>query len=394
MDDERFDELIKRVGATQLTRGTALRGLAGGTLAAVLGAVLSAGGTAAKRKKRKPRGKERKDRQNPKRIHARQEECWPGVKCTPAKGANVSRCDLEGSPAFTDLDCTRCNLSYANLRGVDATGANFTRANLSYACLVDADLTGATIASTTNLSFAIFCRTTMPNGNVNNSGCNKGTDCCPTCNRGFGQSCGAPGQVCCNGFVCQGNTCVCPVGQTHCGGSCVNTQTDPSNCGACGNVCPVLTGAHNPSCSSGVCALICDAGWADCNDDASDGCETTLGTPTDCLQCGDSCSTFADECNNPVCNANGCDGQPANEGQSCQGGTGTCTSGACCIEALQPCVEGGNTCCEGRTCKAFQPGCWGPRYCCRGSGEPCTNACDCCSETCVHPPGSAVGFCP
>jgi Stigma-specific protein, Stig1 len=37
----------------------------------------------------------------------------------------------------------------------------------------------------------------------------------------------------------------CPVGQAPCGGACVDTQTDPSNCGACGAAC------------GGTCALGC-----------------------------------------------------------------------------------------------------------------------------------------
>ncbi|MCC7021284.1 MAG: hypothetical protein IT338_00570, partial [Thermomicrobiales bacterium] len=43
---------------------------------------------------------------------------------------------------------------------------------------------------------AIFCRTTMPNGSRNDTGCAKGTPCCPTCAET--RRC-ARGQLCCNG---------------------------------------------------------------------------------------------------------------------------------------------------------------------------------------------------
>jgi alpha-tubulin suppressor-like RCC1 family protein len=46
-----------------------------------------------------------------------------------------------------------------------------------------------------------------------------------------------------------GSTCtVCTPPQTLCNGTCVNTQTDPANCGACGNVCP-----GGNTCQSGMC---------------------------------------------------------------------------------------------------------------------------------------------
>lgn len=55
---------------------------------------------------------------------------------------------------------------------------------------------------------------------------------------------GADSNVMCNG------------GQVACGGKCVDTATDPMNCGGCGSVC-------NTQCVAGVCQLIsmgCDAG--------------------------------------------------------------------------------------------------------------------------------------
>jgi hypothetical protein len=47
------------------------------------------------------------------------------------------------------------------------------------------------------------------------------------------------------------STTGCAAGQTNCGGTCVNTSTDVSNCGTCGNVCQ----SPNTSCISGVCTI-------------------------------------------------------------------------------------------------------------------------------------------
>ncbi len=58
-------------------------------------------------------------------------------------------------------------------------------------------------------------------------------------------------------------------------------------------------------CVMGECTgAECDEGTADCNDDASDGCETLLGTDSDCGACGDSCGVGPDataSCEGSVC---------------------------------------------------------------------------------------------
>ncbi len=69
----------------------------------------------------------------------------------------------------------------------------------------------------------------------------------------------------------------------------VDTNDDPSNCGACGAPCAV---AHaTPSCEMGTCAIAtCDSGWTDCDDDPTDGCEANLqNDPMNCGACGTAC---------------------------------------------------------------------------------------------------------
>ena len=50
----------------------------------------------------------------------------------------------------------------------------------------------------------------------------------------------------------------CPPGSTNCHGTCVNTSTDPNNCGNCGTVC--ASGVCNNgvcTCGTGGCASAC-----------------------------------------------------------------------------------------------------------------------------------------
>ena len=105
-----------------------------------------------------------------------------------------------------------------------------------------------------------------------------------------------PGQV----GTCTQGTCgvACAPGHADCNGDpadgCeVDTATDPGNCGACGTTCTAAGPNQSPACSAGQCAATCDTGFADCNGSANDGCETPLGTLTDCTACGDSCGAVA-----------------------------------------------------------------------------------------------------
>jgi hypothetical protein len=62
-----------------------------------------------------------------------------------------------------------------------------------------------------------------------------------------------------------------------------------TSCGACGVVCPASP-HYQPTCTAGVCAGACMPGFADCNADPSDGCETNLlNERVNCGQCGRVC---------------------------------------------------------------------------------------------------------
>jgi hypothetical protein len=272
MDGKRFDTLTRQLSSRRVAIG--------GLLAGLLVPLEAAARKKDKHHKRTGKAKAKK------LASAQQEPCWRAGECLVSKGSNVSQCDLAGYTAPDPLDCTRCNLSRANLRGADLTGVNFTRANLSGACLVDADFTGATFANSTNLYNAIFCRTTMPDGSVNNSGCASGTACCPTCNRGLGMTCSLAGDICCAGTVCQNGTCVCV---PNCAGKCGGASD------GCGGTC---NAPCDGTCSQGQC--VCS--------DLHGSCQTQAGC----------CSP------NVICAAGRCCLPP---GANCGS---LCTFGACC----------------------------------------------------------------
>ncbi len=69
--------------------------------------------------------------------------------------------------------------------------------------------------------------------------------------------------------------CECPPGDIVCGQTCQQCCADTDCVG-------------HQVCNGGVCGG-CQAGWGDCNNNASDGCETHLNSTSNCGSCGHSC---------------------------------------------------------------------------------------------------------
>ncbi|AKU97410.1 Tryptophan synthase alpha chain [Labilithrix luteola] len=122
-------------------------------------------------------------------------------------------------------------------------------------------------------------------------------------------NCGGCGIVCGPGEECRdegnGHECLIPCkksGTVLCDEVCIDILNDPNNCGECGLACPSQSDNQIRSCKKGICQVDCAKGYADCNGDPNDGCETDLRVhPGNCGACGHSCDIA--------------DGQPCVEGQ-------------------------------------------------------------------------------
>jgi hypothetical protein len=86
------------------------------------------------------------------------------------------------------------------------------------------------------------------------------------------------------GLIENGICAPCPSGEVLCGGLCVDEQTDLSNCGACGHVCP--NAEFEASCQNGACAP-CFEGEVLCA--YPGGCTSLQGDSFNCGTCGFRC---------------------------------------------------------------------------------------------------------
>jgi hypothetical protein len=145
-------------------------------------------------------------------------------------------------------------------------------------------------------------------------------------------NCGTCGNTCTatNGTaVCSGGMCglgSCNVGFGNCdsnaGNGCeTNVSTSVSHCGACNAPCSIANASA--SCAAGMCGIAsCNSGYANCDSDVTNGCEINTSTNVShCGVCGNTCSLAnassgcsSGTCTVAACNTNfsNCDGNPAN----------------------------------------------------------------------------------
>ena len=168
MDRVQFDILARLVSTQQSRRGA---------LAVVLGAALLGHMPTPLPAKGHHEGKGKVYDQA--KAKATATSCYPGARCTPGKGKNTSGCDFSNSTLFRNTDVRGANLSNSTFRGADLAGADFRGANVSGSCFVGANLRDAKLGTSVNLGGTVFCRTTMPDGSINDRDCGKTTDCCP-----------------------------------------------------------------------------------------------------------------------------------------------------------------------------------------------------------------------
>jgi hypothetical protein len=100
----------------------------------------------------------------------------------------------------------------------------------------------------------------------------------------------------------------CDPGKKYCFGECVSQTNPVYGCDA--NTCaPCSIARATATCAGGRCAVLaCNNGYADCNQDPSDGCETDLSEATHCGSC------------NAVCGASAALCAPSGTGFSCTSG--------------------------------------------------------------------------
>jgi len=137
------------------------------------------------------------------------------------------------------------------------------------------------------------------------------------------KNCGACNKVCllanAQSSTCAASACqieACKAGFLDCdkkpdNGCEIESATDPANCGACGNACPAVANAK-ATCELGKCAkFVCNPGFADCDGDASNGCEVNLTNDlANCGACKESCDAVEHGqavCNDGICAIGSCD---------------------------------------------------------------------------------------
>ena len=186
--------------------------------------------------------------------------------------------------------------------------------------------------------------------------------------------------ACCNvtpmGGACEGMACMPPT--TLCGQNCVDEQTDPNNCGRCNNEC--LPGEK---CVGGACqgsttcmGLPCAAPDTCCQQENLSSCVDTQTDPNNCGGCFRACPPGA-TCVGGNCANTGCMGGPP-----CTGTDSTCCPGGCVDVQNDPnnCSECGFQCAMGDTCQ--NGNCVAPTSC--NGGPVCTGGKQCCTSGCAN----------
>ncbi|MFO0652611.1 MAG: hypothetical protein U0326_40725 [Polyangiales bacterium] len=264
-----------------------------------------------------------------------------GLAC--AAPAHAAASCATGTCAFT------CDVGWADANGARADGCELditTDANCGApgnACVSDTSGTSSCVSG--------GCSTmACPSGRAN---CNTAiADGCEVSLGADAVNCGACGRACVVDHAtaaCAEGECVvgtCDAGYADCNGraadGCETTpSTDVNHCGACGHACSL---AHaSEVCATGACAVgACDDGWADCNGNAADGCETDLTAPSSCGACGNACSLPH---STPACASGAC------AVATCDAGFADCDSAAAGCETdlstVSNCGACGNACASG-----------------------------------------------
>ena len=315
-------------------------------------------------------------------------QCIDG-SCSPSCAAGFADCNSQsGDGCETDVTTTSNCGGCGNVCSIP----NATEACSSGACAIGACAAGW---ADCNVSAGDGCEVDIAGDEANCGGCGNtctnanGTNTCqsgncvPTCSVGWDScdadpdngcetrldtlsNCGSCGSVCnlsnavetCSAGSCQIG--VCDAGYANCDGSAgngceVSITNDAQNCGGCGNVCIAANGTNQ--CVAGACVPTCAAGWSDCDGDPTNGCETPLNTTSNCGACGTVCALpgaaaacVAGMCAIDTCNSGraDCNGLP---GDGCETNTDNDESN-CGVCGLSCTNAHGSTNCQSGACVA------------------------------------------
>jgi len=297
-----------------------------------------------------------------------------------------------------------CNAGFADCDGAAATGCETNLANTvgscgrcGNACSIANGVAGCAMGACT----VAMCNTGFANCDLSAAnGCevNTRTDAsnCSAC----GNVCRIPGGT----NVCAAGVCLvsaCGAGLGDCDGNMANgcettLAASLMHCGACRNACVTANGT--PSCLAGACGVAtCNAGFGNCDMNAANGCETSTATAVaHCGGCGRACATrpntvvscAASTCAY-ICAAGfaDCDGNAMN---GCETNLTTDVANCgMCRRACPPATGGSATCAAGvcgQACPAGQTNCSGV---CRATLTDVSN-CGACARVCSFANASAT----
>lgn len=197
-------------------------------------------------------------------------------------------------------------------------------------------------------------------------------------------NCGVCSGRCPSGATCNAGRCECPAGQVSCGSACADLATDAANCGACGVACGIGT------CAGGVCqcegATFCAGLQPLCRD--------LLADAASCGTCGRDCPLANDVCEGGACACpaslpTACSTRCANTqtdaancgacARDCPLENDVCVGGACACPSALP-DECGTRCVDRQTDEAN----------CGGCGTVCATGATCTAGTCQCPAGQTA----
>ncbi len=322
-------------------------------------------------------------------------------------GTTCAFANAVGSCESGSCELIACNSGFGNCDGNDANGCE-TNLNAdpgncgtcASACSEN-NATPSCVAGTCTID---SCDTGFADCNASaGDGCeinlNADVNNCGTCTN----VCTAPGgDAVCNSGTCGVNTC--DPGFADCDGNAgngceTNLQTDDDNCGLCGTTCTFPNGSG--SCTAGTCELVgCDTGFGDCDASDANGCEVDLEVDYfNCGQCDLSCDATGatTACNVGECVVTSCDFGLANcnnvPQDGCEvsllGDAGNC--GACgqiCNVANADPICSGGACAVGACQGTFQDCDGSPLNGCEANLNLDPDNCGVCNDACDYAQGT------